>query len=249
MKNKKNLIINLIFICSFFTTIGLLIGFYFFWLYNLIHIGIISITISFLILVISGCIFFSRPKKIGERFFTRFERKKEQKEKNRFFEEDKQEYKQIKKFFKEPDKEGPSIQDLIEYLSQYKEISITEITDHFYPRNVKEKSLVMDNIHWKTKVKSWANYKKMKKVLEILKIEKKINGIIRSIGRKLYYINLENSQIENKNNSIIMDSNNQSDVTSKEYAPNTCPNCGYKLDPDWNTCPKCSIALRKDKNI
>ncbi|MBD3227909.1 MAG: hypothetical protein GF329_06945 [Candidatus Lokiarchaeota archaeon] len=84
----------------------------------------------------------------------------------------------------------PSVNDLIEYIYNHKRVSITEITKYLYPKTIGQNKM-LENISWKSKLKSWRDYKRIKRVLEILIEERKVNGVLRPIGNKLYYINTD----------------------------------------------------------
>jgi hypothetical protein len=199
-RSTKNLIITVIFISSFVLSILFLIGLYFFWKAGLLYVGITLIVIFFGIFLVSACLFFSRPKEVSDRFFSRFEKKEEirENEEGEKFEADKPEYSQIKEFFKKEEreqelkpiqKETPSVKDVIEFLEDKETITITEITDYFYPRENKSDKKIINNLSYKTKLKSWPDYSTIKRVLEILMAEKKISGSLKIIGRELYYLN------------------------------------------------------------
>lgn len=187
-RSKKRIAITIIFIVSAFISMGSFVGLYYFYLLGLIYLGISLIIISGIILLISICLFFSQSRE-SDIFLSRFEKKEEQKIEKETFEANKDEYEYIKRYFEALPKKAPSIKDLIEYLSEFEKISITDITNHFYPRDLIENKAMLGNVSWKTKEKIWDNYRKIKNVIELMISEKRIEGFLRQLDIELYYFN------------------------------------------------------------
>ncbi|MHA1271098.1 MAG: hypothetical protein ACTSPY_14995 [Candidatus Helarchaeota archaeon] len=187
----KNVIIIIVLIISLLMSIGSLFGLYYFYISGVGYIGIIMIIISTIILIISMYLYFSRPNLGSDRFFTRFEKKDEQNNEKKSYEDKKLVYDQIEKPLQKVEVKSPSVKELIEYINQFEKISLTEITDHFYPGSMKKFPSLLGTISWKTKEKTWEEYSKIKKVLDILINEKKVKGFINQLQLELYYFNPE----------------------------------------------------------
>jgi len=131
--------------------------------------------------------------------------------------------------------------DLLYFLKPHEKIDITTVTDYFFPRGVNEMAEIPNHLHWKTKMKSWKNYERISKSIEKLLQEKKIPGFLRVLGTNLFYINPKDTKISSDM------TNNFDDFSlmdlDLDVVKNICPNCGYKIEKDWNTCPKCSKKL------
>ncbi len=195
-RTEKSLILKVILIIAFLISIASLIGLYYFYIYNLLNVGIILMVISLFILIVSICLYYSKSRGYYIKFSPSLY-EKDQSDKNKTdFESGKTECKQIQKVFESEKNKlsEPSIKELIEYITKFDRISITEIIKHFYPQSVHDKTKILSKISWKTKEKTWEEYRKIKKVIELLIAEKKLNGILKQLDIELYFINAEQAK-------------------------------------------------------
>ena len=195
-KKKKisieELLLSILFFSSFIAFVIILINFYYFWKYGMIYLGAILLTIFLVLVIISSIAYFYSRGKNRTVFYSKIEERKTiPKIEIREVEESKQnkeEYELIKKYFQQSvQKKSPSVRELIEYVEKFERISITDITNYFYPLEIKGDLSVIRNVSWKTKEKIWENYKKIKMIIELLINEGKLKGTLQEIGPEIYY--------------------------------------------------------------